>query len=219
MHVFRELFIRGEPDRLLGVGTTIRDSLGDGWAPDTGAEDHMRKTAVGARAVFCFASPKRDRRPAATVFLVQKADDTLYVANVVPHHQHELSHDEYNAILEEFFHRFAYPAAETCGARAELTEPEADLETWLSPGTATKLRTFSALANKRTGSSHPLDRERWYEFIRSAHEEQADFSSSALARWLHEEGGWDAELSNHLAIEYEFARGLLASAHGQAVGA
>jgi hypothetical protein len=218
MQVHRELFIRGEPDRLDAIGEDIRRSLADGWTRDADAEDHMR--SIGhQRKVFCFSSPKRPRRPAATVFLLNRDSHTLYVANVVPHDTHELSRDEYNAIVEEFFRQYAEPAATRNGACAELTEPKADLERWLTPEAAEKLRVFCAVANKRTGSSHPVDRERWYDFIVAAQEGETEFSASTLARWLVEEGGWDDEMAEKLAIEYEFARGLLSFSGGERVGA
>jgi hypothetical protein len=222
MHVFRELFIRGKPEQLVAVAEDICRSLNEGWTRDADAEAHMQSAAVsGGRNVYCFACSKRPRRPAATVFLIEEDKDApaLHTANVVPHEKHELSRNEYNGIVEEFFRRFAEPAAERTGARAELTEPQADLERWLSPSTAKKLRAFCTVANKHTGSSHPMDRNFWYDFIVSAHEEGAEFSASTLARWLCEEGGWDEDLAEELAIEYEFARGLLAFTNGQKVGA
>lgn len=219
MQVFRELFIRGEPSRLEAVADDISRSLADGWTRDAEAETHMRSASIaGKRKVYCFACPRRPRRPAATVFLLNKDACTLYVANIVPSEQHELTHEEYNAIMEEFFRRFADPAARRNGAQAEMTEPQADLERWLPGDVAGKLRLFCSIANKRTGSGHPMDRERWYDFIVAAHEADADFSASTLARWLAEAGGWDDELADQLAIEYEFARGLLAFANGQKVG-
>jgi hypothetical protein len=219
MKIFRELFIRGEPARLDAVADDIGRSLTEGWTRDAEAEAHMRSTAVsGRRKVYCFACPKRPRLPAATVFLLNKDPGTFYVANIVPHEKHELSHEEYNAIVEDFFRRIAEPAAGRNGAQAEMTEPQADLERWLPQEAADKLRLFCSIANKRTGSSHPMDRERWYDFIVAAHEADADFSASTLARWLAEAGGWDDELAKRLAIEYEFARGLLAFANGERVG-
>src|SRR5262245_16412719 len=100
-----------------------------------------------------------------------------------------------------------------------MTEPKADLERWLTPEAAEKLRVFCAVANKRSGSSHPVDRERWYNFIVAAHEGGTEFSASTLARWLVEEGCWDDETAEKLAIEYEFARGLLAFSGRERVGA
>src|SRR5262245_54694585 len=107
MQVFRELFIRGEPDQLSSTAECIRRSLANDWAIDQDAEEHMRSMAASThRQVHCFACTKRGHRPAATLFLVEKEPTTLYVANIVPHDKHELSYDEYNGILEEFVTRF-----------------------------------------------------------------------------------------------------------------
>ena len=219
MQVHQELFISGDPAALEAVGEDVRRSLADGWAQDADAESHVRSGSSSARKVYCFASPKRPRRPGATLFLLDKDPRTLYVANLVPRDTHLLSRDEYNGILEDFYRRFVQPAASRNGATAELTEPSADLESWLSSEAAEKLRYFSSIANKRTGSAHPADRERWYGFLVAAKEPEARFSASMLARWLLEEGGWDEELADKLASEYEFARGLLAFVDGQRVGA
>ena len=92
MKAHRELFIRGEPDKLDDVGKDIRRSLTDGRTQDADAEDHMRRSPGGSRKVYCFACSQQSRHPAATVFLLNKDPSTLYVANVVPHEKHELSY-------------------------------------------------------------------------------------------------------------------------------
>jgi hypothetical protein len=219
MQVFRELSIRGEPEQLAATAEAVLSSMTGDWARDAETEERTRRGYLGgARHVYCFHCKKRGQRPAATLFLMDRDQKTYSVVNIVPDEVDRLSYAEYNSILEEFFRQFVQPATARTGARAEMTEAEADLERWLSPETVEKLRLFCLAANKRTGSSHPTDRERWYDFIVSAHREGAEFDSSTLARWLHEAGEWDEEWSDKLAIEYEFARGLLAHADMQSVG-
>lgn len=220
MQVFRELSLHGEPEQLTAVVDAITRSLTDGWSRDVEAEEHLRAVSFGARrARYAFACAARGPRRAATVFLIDGTDRTWRVTNIVPERQHELSHAEYNAILTEFYTRFVAAAAAAAAVRAELTEPDADLDEWLSPEAAEKLRVFSATANKWTGSAHPADRKLWYDFIRAAHVEGADFGANTLARWLVEVGGWDAGVADRLAGEYTFARGLLADRAPHAVGA
>jgi hypothetical protein len=216
MQVFRELFIRGEPSQLAATVEAISGSLSEDWARDAKAEERMR--GFGREAVYCFHCTKRGVRRPATLFLMEKDNTTYSVVNIVPDDQPELSYAQYNAILEDFYKGFVQPAVARTGAAVEFTEPEADLERWVSADTARKLRLFCMAANKRTGASHPSDRRLWYDFIVSAHREGAEFDSSTLARWLHEVGGWDDEWSDELAIQYEYARGLLAYADGQSVG-
>jgi hypothetical protein len=65
------------------------------------------------------------------------------------------------------------------------------------------------LANKSTGASHPKDKERWFEFLISAHRTSARLDADLLARWLSEAEGWPEDTAHALAIDYEFALGLL----------
>ncbi len=217
MKVFRELSIRGEPSSLDAAAEEICQSLSDGWSRETDAESRIRADSLGDhRRIYCFACTTDGRRQAALVFLFGGEPDLLTVGNIVPRDKHMLTYEEYNFIAEEFFRRFVEPAARKHGVTAELTEPQVGLDHWLPPHAVEKLRLFSSFANKSTGSAHPMDRERWYDFIMAVHEADSDFDASTLARWLTEEAGWSAERSEELAIEYEFARGLLA--HGERVG-
>ena len=139
----------------------------------------------------------------------------LSVANVVPLSTHQLSTDEYNLVLEDFFTRFVQPASARTGVRPELTQTQADLEQWMSGGTAEKLRTFSASANKGTWASHPADRERWNDFVLSTHQERSSLNGSTLRRWLVEVEDWPPEVADQLACEYEVGREILAFAEGR----
>ena len=95
-----------------------------------------------------------------------------------------------------------------------LTEAQADLDHWMAPATAEKLRLFSTCANKATGSAHPRDRERWNDFVLSAHRDGSRMDASTLQRWLIEAEGWPPEVAEQLALEYEYGRELLAFADG-----
>lgn len=218
MQVFRELYIRGEPDQLAATVDGITASLSGGWSRDPDLEQRLQHQ-ISAQRAYCFQCEKQGRRRAATLFLTEKDPTTYSVVNIVPDEDPRLSYFDYNCILEEFFRLFVEPAAARTGASAELTDADADLERWMTPQTADKLRAFCQVANKRTGARHPVDRERWFDFIVAAHREGSELTSSTLARWLQEVGGWDADRSDELAIEYERARKLLVQADAQPVGA
>jgi len=218
MQVFRELFIRGEPDQLAATAKAICASLSGNWSRHTESEERIHSARAGVGQAYGFRREKWGRRPAVDLYLVEKDKSTLYVSNIVPQELGQLSYDEYNGILEEFVELFVRPAAARTGARVELTEAEEDLEDWMSPETAKKLRRFCWAANKSTGSSHPADQERWFDFIVSAHREGSKLDSATLRRWLHESGEWDEEHSYNLAAEYANYRDLLAHADKQTVG-
>jgi hypothetical protein len=219
MQVFRELYIRGEPEQLAATAKIICDSVSGDWSRDTEVEERVRrKTYTSEGPTYCFKRNQNGLRRAARLFLLQKDDTLLWVSNIVPEELGQLSYSEYNAIMEEFVELFVRSAADQTGAQIELTKADEDLEDWMSPETAKKLRQFCWLANKSTGSGHPADKERWHDFIVSVHREGRDLDSTTLRRWLHASGEWDEEFSHMLAREYEFARELLARADKQSVG-
>jgi hypothetical protein len=220
MQVFQELYIHGTPDQLRATREVIAALISGGWARDAEIERRMRNASPPRlRNPECYSCQRRGPRPEVTLFLLDKDATTDHVANIVPHDSPDLTHAQYNGLLEEFFTHFVRPAAERTGARAELTAPDADLERWLSERAAEKLRLFCAAANKRTGAANPADRKLWYDFVVAAHRDGAVFSATTLARWLHEAGGWDEEWADRLATQYEQERGVLEFADRQAIGA
>jgi len=215
MKVFRDLFFRGDSERLLATMEEVERQLADGWSRDAETEGNLRTMALRGEPTYCFACEQREHRPAAVVFVTQKEPGLFYVPNVVPRDRRELSHDEYNEILAEFCNRFVRPAADRTGVRIELTDTQADLGSWLSPTAAQKLRTFSAAANRSTGSSHPCDQDRWMDFIVASHRDGSRLDAHTLRRWLIEVENWPAEVAQRLALEYEFGREVLAFSEGR----
>lgn len=96
-----------------------------------------------------------------------------------------------------------------------MTDSQADLEQWLSPAAAEKLRSFSSCINKGTGASLPQDRERWNDFVLSVYQDRSNLDASILRRWLVEVEDWPPEVADQLAVEYHNGRELLAFAEGQ----
>ena len=210
MKVFRDLQLAGSEIALKATVEAIEDSLVDGWRRSLESEARIRSTAIGDGAAYCFACDPNGTRAGARLFLAGGDDGSLSVTNIVPMGVGSLSIDQYNAILREFHDRFAAPAAARSGAVATMTPDEEGIEAWLGAESTGKLRAFSSSANRSTGSDHPFDRRRWFEFLRAAHEEGSPLDASTLSRWLVESEHWGERAAGELAIEYEFGRGLLA---------
>ncbi|MGK9236351.1 hypothetical protein KXS07_31505 [Inquilinus limosus] len=136
-------------------------------------------------------------------------DEGLEVTNIVPRRVSELGIRGYNAALEDFVARVAKPAAAATGYIVESSAAQQVLDDWLPAEAAGALRRFSAAANKATGSTHPMDRKRWFAFLISVHGAEAEFSTDLLVRWLTEVEGWSDDNAHDLAIEYEFGLALL----------
>jgi len=208
MKVFRELSIKGSPSELAffvdGIASRL---LASGWGADEYPQHDPPKT-------FGFTCPESAGRSATEIWLGYRGLYELYVSNIIPKgYRGHLSYDEYNAILCDFYDRFALPEARKHVLDVALSSDDVDLETWLSKEAAEALRLFCNKANKSTGASHPEDQKRWYRFVILADKENANLDASTLARWLSEEAGWADSIASELASDYEQARSLLAYEH------
>jgi len=215
MRIFRDLYIRGSREKIHALMEVVEQSLDEGWRRNRSLEEAFRQYNVWKEPVYCFSCIQQGARPSATVFLVEKQPNLFYASNVTPKVTHQLSYDEYNAILDEFCERYVRPTAAKAGLTVELTSTQAELEQWLSQAAAAKLRFFAAEASKGTGSSRTEDRRCWNEFLLAAHAEKSSLDAPTLRRWLTEVENWPPEVADRLASEYEFSRDLLDFAAGR----
>ncbi len=213
MTVFRDLYISANAETMAAAVAAIEKVLPADWARDRNAEVRSQAFALSTkRLAYCFACKNVDGRPAAMLILTQKDSGTFFVSNIIPIERHQLERSEYNSILENFYDRVFKPYAEKAKLEHTMTRADAGLERWLNQPTATLLQTFSASANKGTGVSHPIDRERWNAFVLSAYQTGSSLDPATLARWLVESEDWSPEIAEQLALEYESGLDLLAYA-------
>lgn len=95
------------------------------------------------------------------------------------------------------------------GVSLELTDRWQTITDWTSDEAADALHLFSVMANKATGSSHPMDAARWRKFLIADHHAQGNLSSYNLTRWLVEVEGWPLEEARDLTSDREKAVELL----------
>jgi len=207
IEVFQELFLRGAP--AASIRKSILSLVYGPWRHEVEREEDLRHNAGGEDDdVIVLARDAFDDIDESGLVLWQKKD-SYWVSNIVPRNVGELGITKYNLILRDFAARIAKPAAQAGGFAVELTLSDKTLDDWLASEPADELRRFSKLANKSTGASHPMDRERWFNFLISAHKTAKRPDPEQLARWLVEVDGWPGERARELAIDYEFALGLL----------
>lgn len=202
--VFGELTFSDASSAFEELGSAIEGRLSGAWWRDR--ERESDRSLGGIRFLIFRRRPVEDR-PAVGVFVTDRGTD-LYVSNIVPAEAGQISRDEYNETLREFAADFAVPAAQELGIQAELTPGYVDLSKVLEPETYAALVAFSRAANRSTGSSHPMDQSRWFEFIWRLHESGRELGSDVLAGWL-EEDGWSPDAAAELAGEFEYALSLL----------
>lgn len=206
IEVFQELHLRGASAAF--IRDCILSQVQEPWHHDAEREEDIRRNAAGDEDVIVLIRASFDDVDESGLVLWQESDG-YRVANIVPRNVGELGITKYNVILRDFVSRVAEPAAQAGGFEVDLTSFNQTLDDWLATGSAEALRRFSRLANKSTGASHPMDRERWFTFLISAHRASKRLDTEQLARWLVEVQGWSSERAQELAIDYEFALGLL----------
>lgn len=197
------------PHRLLKqFPDEVEKRLDHGWSRDHEAEE--RGATLTDEPMYSFACTESEERPAANVAMMFRKDkDVLFVPNIVPKEYGDLSYEQYNSLAREFYERFVQPVANELGLDTNITSGSEPITAYASEETIEKLKRFSVGANKSTGSSHPADRQRWFDFLVAAHEEDARLNSDILTRWLISEGGWSEDKAHDLAIEFTFGRELL----------
>lgn len=208
MHDFQDLSIRGTPDKLSNLILNLSECSESNWHRRQELEEKLVGVSPKGNEWYCFSCDETLARRAANLWLSNRSEAELYVCNIVPMSSKELDFNDYNIILNDF-EKFVGEHAEACGVEVALTGGVLDIKQHLSSASYSLLQKFSGLANKSTGSSHPLDQKRWFDFLVSAHDEHSRLTSHELYRWLVEEESWPSDIASRLAAEYEKGCALL----------
>lgn len=207
--VFEDLKLTGPDAARSLLRQELRRQAIAPWRYATEMESELPIHAGNERAMP-FQREQGEGLAAAALFL-WPIEGGFHISNIVPLKVRELDIASYNALLEDFVTRVAQPAASASGFQIETSATRQSLKDWLSPDAGDALQRFSACANKSTGSAHPFDRERWFDFLVAVHRDGRKISTDYLIRWLVEVEGWADDQAHDLAIEYEFGLALLNS--------
>lgn len=208
MNDFQDLSIRGTPDQLRKLILSLSECNESDWHRRQDLEAKLLGVSPKGSEWYCFSCDETLNRRAANLWLANRSEYELYVCNIVPTSSKELDFIDYNKILHDF-ETFVGEYVEACGVEVALTGGVLDIQEHLSPVSYSLLRKFSDLATKSTGSSHPLDQKRWFDFLVNAHDEHSRLTSHELYRWLVEEESWPPDIASRLAAEYEKGCALL----------
>lgn len=207
---FQDLLLRGPRAARPGLRQALISQAQPPWRHVPDREADLRQVANDAD-VIAFERDEADGVDAVGLVLWER-DEGYEVVNIVPQRTGELGEARYNRALEDFLMKIARPAADRAKFEVETTAPHQGLEDWISGEAAEALRRFSAGANKSTGSSHPMDRRRWYEFLLAAHPNPGKLDGSRLMQWLVQAENWPEDEAHDLVVQYEFGLGLLDAA-------
>ena len=201
MKTYRELYFRGTEDALKTFVKRIGSYATDEWKK---VEDCELGTEY---LIFDYIGNSVDK---ARVFIwlgehLRRGE--LRVVNIVPMGKRELSVDEYNIVLVKFYNDVIRPY-KTAEEGIDITEPTSDTfepTTVITKEALKKLKSFCRNANKSTGSSHPLDRERWFDFICQTVDDNKMFNYDTLTDFLQDEEYWGHKAEKNMGVVGDFA--------------
>jgi len=207
MKTFGELSIKLNQLPAEEFGDLAAAAATNGWVRERSKDDEMKRTGQGVW--FSFTLTGHKSLPPAYLFLTQKSPGVLHVPNIISPARDRLNFDDYNDILNSFRDDVLRHVHPQNAIDVSLTGTTVDLRLQLPQRVYEPLHLFSVAANRITGSSHPLDRERWMDFLITSVEEGVTLDAHTLSRWLIEEEQWEPDQASRLAEEYEFGRDLL----------
>lgn len=143
------------------------------------------------------------------VLIVFANDATVKVLNIVPWGKStdQLTKTEYNTILDTFANEIISPLFPN--KYKIVISPDEVVMKDLIPESFNSLNAFVNCPGKQSPFSHPLDRERWFEFICTLTLTGEYLSSGDLELYLLEDEGWDANLVEDVIGRFEDATDLL----------
>ncbi|HEX4265661.1 MAG TPA: hypothetical protein VH597_15100 [Verrucomicrobiae bacterium] len=209
MEKFRELYIKVDEEHTGDFVAAVEAALTDGWSRASEAEDNARQHGVDDRDFCYFLCDDRKGRQPAMVSIYRRDAETLYVSNVVPLAGFQLSHQQYNTVLQDFHDCILTKLHAKFPITFMLGSDQLRIERMMSPEAFKRLTQFSGSANKSTGSSHPKDCERWYAFLVTLNQTRHNLDAGSLLRWLIEVEQWPENVAQDLVSQFEFAMGLL----------
>ncbi|MBU2986813.1 hypothetical protein KO528_15720 [Saccharophagus degradans] len=205
MKTFKDVFIRVGDAGIVDYIENVTNELKKPW---TRAYINEESSKYLGEVAFCFQREGDSTLPTAGLSIFQKDGNSWYIPNVVPIEAGQLSYEEYNEIITDFYESCLMPVSAQHGIAVEISTGELKDEEIVGETPAKLLKAFSNCANKSTGSAHPSDRNRWLEFIVAACTSKNDIDTGDLKRLLQQQG-WSEEFSLDLVIEFEFGRDLI----------
>jgi len=200
LKVWQELKIHGTPAGIEDFINTIDTNLPENWKKtDTDLSGKIKRHGYLLKD-FGVAGLK--------FWLWQTKPTECYLQNIVPENPldnpaWDKKKDIYNSRLQLFREQIIEPLQFNADVNIIFDGDMKTIEELTSPEIGQKLRSFSALANKSTLHSHPLDYQRWSNFVFTVHKSgmQNFLDSDRLEDWLIH-AGWRREGASELAREY-----------------
>lgn len=201
MKIYRELYIKGTKEQLFDFIEKIADYAKGDWKLEKNVH-HLENYLF-----FDYNGSLVDKARVSIYLGDDIKKGELMVGNIIPLEKNELSIEEYNNILLKFYDDIIEPYKK-CNSSLNISKPSDDVfnpTNIISKEALKKLEAFSLAANKSTGSSHPDDRKRWFDFVCQTVDDGKMFDYSTLSNFLQDENYWGKKSSDFIGVMGKFA--------------
>ena len=201
MKTYRELYFKGTFTQLCDFVKDVKKFAVGNWRVEKQTDrwkDYLFVDYIGEEV---------DKARVSIYIGNIEKENELKVGNIIPLDKNQLDVDEYNSVLMKFYSDVIKPYKES-GTGLSISQPSEDIFnplTVISEEALIKLKAFCGCANKSTGSSHPCDKERWYDFICQTVEDGRMFDATTLANFLQDENYWNKKSNDTIGVIGDFA--------------
>lgn len=210
MKAFQHLIIKKDANSMRSLLLALKESFGKPFEYRKLQSERYADMIFEDRSnVACFKT-KRLSLYESTVWVLLRKDE-LYVTNITSEKNGNLGMSNYNFVLNRFFEDFLkYYIDETY--TVQLSGQEYRLEDHMPIEVYRKLSLWADTCNKDGGTNHPIDYQRWMEFVVAAFDNDVEVSASDLEHWLVEDKHWPIGFNDTIskvATMYEYGMDLL----------
>ena len=201
MHIYKELSFVGDKPAFDAFKENAPSFVRGDWKY---SQSDREKDYI----VFNYLGNKVDQAK-VSIFCGQNArrQGYLKVGNIVPLRKNQLSIEEYNAVLDLFYEEIIVPNKSQLNG-IEIVGPESDVFDplkYISKEALRKLECFCNGANRTTGSAHPSDEARWFDFICQTVDDNQTFDFDTICYFLMDEDYWNKKKSNFAGVMGRYA--------------
>ena len=143
-------------------------------------------------------------------------EEGLRMCNVIPKTVSFLELEQYNSVVRHFYEDVIVHT-QSQELNISITKEENSIQDLISAPSYQALVLWEELCNKNSPTSHPNDRERWFDFISELFINGDHLSLSDFRNWLIDDKGWYYDANDDddrtfldLELELEFGLDLLA---------
>lgn len=201
MKTYSELCFYGTSDQILSFKKDIKQFVTEDW------NYNIDKNTIAEYLTFTYTGDKEENAMVCICDSKYNGEPCYRIVNIVPLNTDELSMEQYNHLVKLFYediiskYKEVYRELEIVGPTSDIFDP-CDV---ISQTALRKLELFCNMANKSTGSSHPCDQERWFDFICQTIDDNRIFDYDTLANFLQDELYWGAKKSGAIGVMGRFA--------------